>query len=174
MRHHHQNEPKRYARRQRLADLAIITLFLVQLPTGKLTAAIFPDLGSPLSGAPLVHAICGGLVMLTGGSLFVQHLVIGVPTPLPMPRSQLWAARIVHSLLFLLMLVVPLTGIAAVARGPEIAPIHTGLVRLTLALITIHAAAALFHHFVQRDPTVSRMFGRNPPALLDQTIGHNA
>lgn len=154
----HISDEKRFTRSQRIAHGAIILLFIVQLPTGEVTAAIFPTLSPSSHGALLVHTVGGGLVLLIGAALFIQHLMSASPPALAMPGWQLWAARIVHYLLLALMVAVPVSGMAALAISPALAPLHTSLVGLTVSLVTLHAAAALFHHFVQRDTTLRRMF----------------
>jgi cytochrome b561 len=100
------------------------------------------------------------------------------PPPLPGPRWQMAAARAAHGGLYALMLAVPLTGwIASAASGidviawgvtlPRIAPVseawqdgffaaHHILAFGLVALVTLHAAAALWHG-LRRDGTLSRM-----------------
>jgi cytochrome b561 len=47
------------------------------------------------------------------------------------------------------------------AAGEELFELHETLVFITLALVAIHVAAALFHYFIRRDGVLSRMI----PAL---------
>ena len=93
------------------------------------------------------------------------------------------AARWAHRGLYLLMLLVPLsgwmgsaaTGIDVVIFGqlalPRIAPVseawdsaafaaHFWLTRALMALIGLHVAGALWRHFGHRDATLRRMLGR--------------
>lgn len=108
------------------------------------------------------------------------------PPPLPagMPRWELNAAHASHLLLYLLMICVPLSGWLmssakgvttvylglwplpnAVARdealGVFLAALHRTLTYTLLALVAVHVAAALKHHFIDRDGVLGRMFHLN-------------
>jgi cytochrome b561 len=100
-----------------------------------------------------------------------------------MPVWQRHAATFSHTLLYVLMLVIPLsgwlysssTGVQVVYLGlvplPDLVPkdrelaatlkaVHVSL-NVTMALmIVIHAAAAVKHHFVDRDEVLVRMWPR--------------
>lgn len=100
--------------------------------------------------------------------------------PFGMPRWQEWASGAVHGLLYLLMLVMPVSGwLMSSAKGfktvwfgivplPDLVAKDKALGELlgevhevlsfTLALlIVLHVAAALKHHFVERDDVLRRM-----------------
>ncbi|MDD3884350.1 MAG: cytochrome b [Gallionella sp.] len=104
------------------------------------------------------------------------------PPPLPfgMPRWQEWASGAVHALLYLLMLVVPVSGwlmssakgfktvwfgIVALpdlvakdkALGEWLGEVHEVLSFTLALLIVLHVAAALKHHFLERDDVLRRM-----------------
>lgn len=104
------------------------------------------------------------------------------PPPLPasMPRWEVRAAEISHRLLYLLLFVVPLSGwLMSSAKGfqtvlfgvlpiPDLLSknpplgealeqVHWLLNKLLLALVTVHVAAALKHHFIERDAVLARM-----------------
>jgi cytochrome b561 len=111
------------------------------------------------------------------------------PAP-PMPKTPLGrmgeiAAAAAHGISYILLLAVPLIGIAIVfARGRplpvlglfEIAspwapdrefatmlkPYHGLLAQALMAISFVHAVAALVHHFVFHDPTLRRMIGPAP------------
>ena len=97
-----------------------------------------------------------------------------------MPAWQLRAARWTHALLYLLMIAVPLsgwiysssTGVQVVYLGlvplPDLVPKDRELARALLALhltlnfalfslVCVHTAAALKHHFIDRDTVLTRM-----------------
>ncbi|MFO1312553.1 MAG: cytochrome b [Burkholderiales bacterium] len=99
------------------------------------------------------------------------------------PRWQARAARIVHALLYALMLAVPLsgwlysssTGVSVSYLGvvplPNLVPkdkalasallrLHQSLNALLAAAVALHVAAALKHRFVDRDGVLSRMLPR--------------
>ncbi len=109
------------------------------------------------------------------------------PPPLPdsIPRWQQRAAHGLHHLLYLLLLAIPLSGwLMSSAKGFPV--VYFGVVQLPdligkdgalaerlhalhallnfalLALVVLHVAAALKHHFIDRDATLRRMlpFGK--------------
>ena len=102
------------------------------------------------------------------------------PPPVAMPEWQRRAAAATHALLYALMLAIPLsgwiyssaTGVQVVWLGlvplPDLVPkdktlaavlkaVHGALNFTLLALVIIHAGAALKHHFVDRDAVLRRM-----------------
>ena len=103
------------------------------------------------------------------------------PPPLvPMPDWQRRAADRSHIVLYLLLTVIPLsgwlysssTGVQVVYLGlfplPDLVPkdrtlatvlkwTHYGLNSTLVALVLVHAGAALKHHFADRDSTLARM-----------------
>ena len=110
----------------------------------------------------------------------------------PMPPWQQHAAVVTHALLYALLAVIPLSGwLYSSAAGVQV--VYLGLIPLPdlvskdraladvlrtvhvtlnftlLALVCIHGAAALKHHFVDRDAVLTRMLprSRNPRDSLD-------
>jgi cytochrome b561 len=102
------------------------------------------------------------------------------PPPPPMPDWQRRAATASHVLLYVLLLVIPIsgwlyssaTGVQVVYLGlvplPDLVPkdkavaavlraCHVGLNFTLLTLVCLHAAAALQHHFIDRDTVLWRM-----------------
>jgi cytochrome b561 len=100
--------------------------------------------------------------------------------PASMPRWQITASHVSHAVLYLLTLAVPLTGwLYSSARGFQtvwfgVLPIpdllakdalladllhdaHENLNLLMAALVIVHVAAALKHHFVDRDDVLRSM-----------------
>ena len=105
-------------------------------------------------------------------------------TPPPLPASvaawQRRASAIVHGLLYLLMIVIPLSGwLMSSAKGfqtvwfgvlplPDLvgkdkalgdllAEVHKVLNFTLLGLVVLHVGAALQHHFIERQPFLQRM-----------------
>ncbi|ACR69832.1 cytochrome b [Edwardsiella ictaluri] len=105
--------------------------------------------------------------------LGLRHILPDPPILPPPPRWQHLAARMMYLTLYLWFLAIPLLGIALMAYsgkswslfGLTIAPWvtpdpaiksmikewHVVLANLGYALIAMHTAAALFHHYVIRD-----------------------
>jgi cytochrome b561 len=104
------------------------------------------------------------------------------PPPLPegMAAWQRRASAIVHGLLYVLMIAIPLSGwLMSSAKGfqtvwfgvlplPDLlqkdrelgdvlAGVHKALNFTLLALVILHVAAALKHHFIERQPFLQRM-----------------
>jgi len=114
---------------------------------------------------------------------------VNPPPPSPaMPSWALRTAQITHRLLYLLLLAVPLSGwlmssakgfqtvyLAQVpipdllgkdpALGAALESVHWMLNKMLLGAIALHVAAALKHHFVDRDGVLLRML----PALRRST-----
>lgn len=104
----------------------------------------------------------------------------------PPPRGQEWLAKVVHLALYVLLIVTPLLGIANRAWNPAgwdflgiplphvaspdrqfahmLEGVHENFGNILMYLAMIHAVAALFHHFVQRDNTLQRMLPAGKPA----------
>ena len=129
------------------------------------------------------HRATGFLLMLLVVVRFGLKLTTKPPIPLhvgvPGPRQ--WAARIVHSMLYLLLVIQPFLGWYATnawgvakipfffgmtlprivekdrALGNYLLEIHHYVGFLITLLVVMHISAALFHHFVERDGLILRM-----------------
>lgn len=104
-----------------------------------------------------------------------------IPAGIQAPPLQMMAARLVHFALYAIMIAMPVTGLltvqledrvvswfglfefpALVGPDQEVAELleeaHTDVLwPLLLALVGVHAAAALWHHFRLKDDTLRRM-----------------
>ena len=121
--------------------------------------------------------------LLTCGRLAWRWTHSAPPMEL-MPRWQQRAAIITHALMYALLVVIPLSGwLYSSATGvqvvylsllplPDLVPkdkamadvlrsVHVTLNFTLLALVCIHVAAALKHHFVDRDAVLTRMLPRS-------------
>lgn len=127
------------------------------------------------------HKWIGISVLLLVGLRIVWRLTHRPPAlPDDLPRWQRAASHAVHGLLYLLILAVPLTGwLMSSAKGFQtvwfgVLPLpdlveknrelgqalgsaHQFLNYLLLALVILHVAAALKHHFLERRPFLQRM-----------------
>lgn len=117
------------------------------------------------------------------------------PLPATTPKAQVLLAELVHWALYGLMIAVPFSGYAAhslrgfplnlfgvdglavpslITAAPEAAQelahdageVHETLAFLLIAVVLLHAAAAIAHHVVKKDPILARMtpFIRSPKA----------
>jgi cytochrome b561 len=107
----------------------------------------------------LAHFGAGSLVLALTVLRLILRAVQGTPAPLPgQGRLVGLASGAVHGALYLLMLAIPASGLAMVlGLGGDLDDLHEGLFNLLFALVALHAAAALVHHFVWRDGTLARM-----------------
>jgi cytochrome b561 len=113
-------------------------------------------------------------------------------TPPETPSGPVWeryAAKVSHVVLYVMMIAVPLAGIAATfARGKPIdfglfqlslpfdatakqsiagalKEVHGSLGQAILVLAFLHAAAALWHHYVREDDVLMRMLPRKAVSI---------
>lgn len=120
------------------------------------------------------------------------RLYAGAPAEVPgTPRWQHVAATSMHWALYALLLATPVSGWivnsaagfplqwfgminlpALVARDHDLhermASVHEWLFWAMVALATLHALAAIGHHFIQRDATLARMLPRGWLRIRDQ------
>lgn len=156
----------------------IAALILVAFPLGVYMHEL------PLSPRKLqlysYHKWLGITVLLAATVRLLWRIGHRPPAPLPGPRWQVAAAHAVHHLLYLLIVAVPLSGWLMssalgfpvvwfgvlplpdlVAKDKELGEalkiVHQGLNFSLLALVVVHVAAALKHHFFDRDATLVRM-----------------
>lgn len=143
----------------------------------------FPKESPPREAMKSLHFMIGltilGLVAIRIAARFASSTPPILPPP---PRWQEIAARIVHLALLLFMLAMPILGwlILSAEGDPipfwglelppltaadkpfaeEVEEIHETIGNVGYFLIGAHAAAALFHHYVVRDNTLTRMLPR--------------
>ena len=126
------------------------------------------------------HETIGILVFALVLLRIVWRLFEPTPEPAPMAPWMKYSANAAHLGLYALLLAIPLTAIAgawleahpltifgigsvepmlppAPVLGQSIAYIHTILGDAIIWLAAFHAAAALFHHYVLRDNTLTSM-----------------
>ncbi len=131
---------------------------------------------------PLLHFSFGLAVLVLVLPRLVLRFVGGVPDDAQGSGRLAVAARLGHSLLYLLLTALPLSGWYAASRlgvtvsffgihlpaiaervqgtSGLIADIHENAGTIVLYLAGLHAAMAVWHHYVLRDGTLQRMFPR--------------
>jgi cytochrome b561 len=146
------------------------------------------------------HKTVGALILLTTlARLIYRQANPPPPFSADLPRWERTAAIWNHRLFYALLIALPLSGLTAVsahADGPttplvggiplpvipgiseatgEIAGgVHVGLVFLLIALILIHASAALKHQFIDRWPVAGRMPPFQAPSDTPTVIGQGS
>lgn len=110
-------------------------------------------------GTPTPHTVMGAIVLVLTLVRIVLRITKGAP-PEPAGQSRLItvAAHAGHGVLYLLLIALPASGIAAWFGGIEAAGrAHGVLFTAMLVVVLGHAAMALFHQFVLKDGLISRM-----------------
>jgi cytochrome b561 len=134
--------------------------------------------------APFIHKSIGVLLFLLTLARLLWRWSNQMPADLPAHKAfEKRAARIGHGLIYLLLFAIMISGylistadgrpvdvfnwfsIPATVHGYELQEDIAGLVHLVLAvslitLVSMHAVAALKHHFIDRDRTLLRMLGK--------------
>ena len=127
------------------------------------------------------HKWAGTTILALSALRLLWRLTHRPPADLPMPAWQRSASHATHHLLYVLFFAVPLVGWAySSAAGfpivwfgvlplPDFVPVdkaladaikpwHGYLAYAMAALVLMHVAAALKHHFIDRDSLLSRMW----------------
>ena len=158
-----------------VVGLCLVGFLMQELPSGKFKIEVFAlhkSFGLTLLAVTLLRLAWRGLA--------------GTPRPEPMPAWQALAARVSHVALYAVLVAMPLTGWLynsasgfplrwfgqfalpkLAARDHDVAEFaeeaHETLFLVLAALVTVHALAALKHHYVDRDRTLQRMLPAMPP-----------
>lgn len=134
----------------------------------------------------LWHKSIGVTVFVLAGIRLGWRALRPPPPPVEMPAWQQRAAAMSHASLYALMFAIPLsgwlyssaTGVQVVYLGlaplPNLVPrdralgdvlriVHVSLNSMLFALVCLHVAAALKHHFGDCDETLARMLPTLPP-----------
>ncbi|SHI55143.1 cytochrome b [Wenxinia saemankumensis] len=111
------------------------------------------------SGSWPVHVWLGLAVLVLVGVRLIVRLASGAPDPVESAGGAVaLAAKASHWLLYALLLLVPLGGALAWFAGIEgLAEVHPAAANALMLLALLHAAAALWHHYVRGDGTLRRM-----------------
>lgn len=128
-----------------------------------------------------LHISFGCLLILLVAARFVARFTTYVPpTSAALSRPMAIASHAVHGLLYLLLIAVPVLGVATAftdgkaitlfglidiasplvadkTLAHQLEDVHGTLANGLMILAGLHAAAALWHHFVQKDDVLRRM-----------------
>jgi cytochrome b561 len=157
----------------------IVLLVTIQF----VTALAMPDIGPHTQPDTWIglHFSIGVLILVVMAARLVHRLMY--PVPLEASQAPAWervVALLVHRLFYLILLTGPLLGWASASAHrltvslfglitlPSIAApkarwaltagdVHATAMWVLLALVAMHAAAALYHHVVLHDATLRRM-----------------
>jgi cytochrome b561 len=168
---------------QRLLHWGMAALIVVQVPIG-LTMTNLGE-GELTNRLYELHKSFGLVLFFAAVARIAVRWIRGAPPLEPMPWWQATAAYASHYAMYMLIVLIPLTGWAATSSCcapvnlfwtvPMSLPVswseeftktvflvHKGLAFTLAAIVLIHASAALFHHFVRRDRTLMRMWRGEP------------
>lgn len=127
-----------------------------------------------------IHISVGLLVLFLTVARFGARVSLTMPPPAPLSRPVHLAATAAHHALYVLLVVLPLVGIwLAFLRGNAVSffglftlpspiavdrvtartvqEVHEWLANGLIAIAAVHAAAALWHHFIKHDDVLTRM-----------------
>lgn len=111
------------------------------------------------SGLALAHLISGVLVLILVIWRLVLRVRVGAPPPDPAePPILQMLSKIAHFVIYALIIILPLSGMAAWGGGITGAiRVHLMAKTILLPLIGLHVLGALVHHFVWRTDVLKRM-----------------
>ena len=151
------------------AGIVLVGYYMTDLPLGAAKLKIYA-----------LHKSVGLTLVVLAAMRLAWRLGERRPALPPMPAWQAWAARAAHGALYALMFAMPLSGWvynsaahfplqwfrlvnlpAIVAPDPALKVLakqaHEVGAVLLIAMVALHAAAALKHHFVDKDATLRLM-----------------
>jgi cytochrome b561 len=176
------NTPQAWGWPAQLLHWLVAVLVAAMLALGVTMVDVVEDLATKFTLYQLHKSV--GLTVL---ALVLLRLAWRIPNPTPAQpaTARPWeaaAARLTHALFYVLLLAMPVSGFLMVASAPISIPtlifglisvphpinpnearfqllktIHETIARLLLALLVLHAAAALRHHLLLGDDVLLRM-----------------
>ncbi|MCM2313421.1 MAG: cytochrome b [Steroidobacteraceae bacterium] len=173
------NTPNSYGAVAKLLHWGILALIIAQYVMAE-AAEELAD-GPEKLGVITNHKSVGLLILLLALARIGWKIVNrGQPQPVPMARPQRIAAAAGHGILYLLLLVLPLSGwmMSSAAGYPAglfglfefpalvgenhdlheaLEEVHETLFNAVVVLAVLHALAAVYHHFWMKDDTLRRM-----------------
>lgn len=156
--------PTGYTAAQIVLHWVIVLLVLFQLVFGEDMGRAFRAVqtGEAMDGGTALsadlHLWVGVAVLVFAAIRLVTRLGYGAP-PAPAGTSPLQArlADAMHWLFYVLLFVVPVSGLVAWFVTPAVGELHELSKPAFIVLILGHAGAALYHQFVVKDGVLRRM-----------------
>ena len=167
----------RYSAPARLLHWLVAVTVLFAWPLGAVIKFVKDDVKLTFY---LFHEGFGFIVLWFMLARLAVRLILRPPPHPPMPWVLHWAANTVHGLLYLALIVQPVSGFLAtnahgfplkwfglvdvwspIAKSPEIAPVFSAIHVVTgwaiVVLFALHMGGVVFHHVIRRDATLYRM-----------------
>jgi cytochrome b561 len=156
---------KGYTSLQILLHWVIVALVLYQLVFGEDMSRYVRALedGADASSHALggnIHLVIGIVILVLAAIRLIMRLTIGVPASVPGPALQVKAGEALHWLFYVLLFAMPITGLFAyydLVGSLDMGEVHEFGKPLFIVFIILHAAAALYHHFMLKDSTLMRI-----------------
>jgi cytochrome b561 len=153
-----------YTRTQVILHWLIVALVALQWLTHDAMEEAFEPLEDGVAGflgfniGSRVHLVGGVAVLLLVVLRFGLRLRRGTP-PLPpeLTAPLAWLARAVDWAFYAVLVLLPVSGLAAVLVNVDASDPHGLLFNLLAVLIVLHLAGVLFHSVVLRDGLIRRM-----------------
>ncbi len=156
-----------------IIGLAVVGLIMTELPTSPMKMQIYA-----------LHKSFGLTVLALTVIRLSWRMFSGAPEDIPASKAQLFAAKTVHGLMYILLFAIPLSGwLYNSASGfplkwfgislpklftgfnPTIKSLahslHENLFYALALLLLLHAGTALWHHYIKRDDLLNRMTGKS-------------
>lgn len=158
-------QPRGYSLAQITLHWVIAALVIYQLIFGddiKPAYRAFRQGTEPASDALLganLHVCIGIAVLVLACLRLAIRLMRGAPpAPAGESQAQKWIAAVAHFLLYLFIFAMPVTGMLAWYGGfPQAGELHELAKPVIIVVVALHAAGALWQHFVARTDVLMRM-----------------
>lgn len=102
------------------------------------------------------HYWVGLAILVLVAIRILMRLMIGAPAPVG-SRNLQTMAHIAHAAFYVLLFSLPVTGLLAYYNGDPFGDVHAWTKPVLIALIVVHAGAALLHELLFKDGTLRRM-----------------
>ncbi|MCU9849122.1 cytochrome b/b6 domain-containing protein [Defluviimonas sp. WL0024] len=151
-----------YTRVQIALHWIVLALIVVSYGSGNAIASAWRAFGRGEEvgpGALLVHVVAGGAILALALARLYLRLRHGAPAAPEGGHPGVKAvAAVTHWSLYALMIAMPATGLAAWFGGiRDLGDVHEAMFNLLVALVALHVAGAMLHHFVLKDGLLRRM-----------------
>ena len=145
--------------------VALLVLFQLIFGESMTTVVDAAEEGGAVSPLDQTLATAHYWVGISILALVIVRLAVRLTQGAPEIEGQVnWmtlAAKAAHVAFYILLGVVPLTGLLTMYVSPDYGDIHSLAKPAFIVLIVAHAGAALFHHFFLKDGTLKRMLVPN-------------
>ncbi|MCB1500699.1 MAG: cytochrome b/b6 domain-containing protein [Bauldia sp.] len=152
--------PRSYSLAQILLHWVIAALVVWQLVFGESMGEVERQ-GAAADASTVfladTHIWAGFAILVLVLLRIVLRLAQGAPPPVDSSPALALLAKLAHAAFYVLLVLVPLTGIGAYYLDLPVGGLHELGKPLFIVLIALHVAAALWHQFVRHDGTLRRM-----------------